>query len=121
MAFATTVDDNIKQYVGKWTFNDYTVELQPEKKEKVMDFFKDMYVQFNEDMSYEAKVMGEEEKGTWTIGEEPNTLILVNSEGNERKMLVTIHSPEQVTLDMGYGGFLMDKEKEEEEKKGKNK
>lgn len=104
-------DDGVKQYLGKWNYTDYLVSLSAEKKEKVDMFFKDFYLEFNEDMSYSGRVMGKDETGNWEFDKETNTITITDREGNARKINVVRFEGEEMTIDLGYGEFVMTREK----------
>ena len=115
MAYAATSDETVKKYIGTWNFKDFTEQLEPEQKEVIMDYCKDMYVSFSEDMTYEARIIGNNETGKWSVLDEQNKILMVNSEGNERKVMVTFLSDDEVSFNMGFGGFLLNKVKEKKE------
>lgn len=115
-AFSFSSDAQVKSLVGKWTYVDFNVSVRPEKKEKVDQFFRDMVVEFNEDMTYSALLMGAQEKGTWEMSEDGKTVTLTskrNAEEMVQKVELESLKPEEIVLNFGYGGFVMKKEKKE--------
>jgi hypothetical protein len=115
-AFSFSSDAQVKSLVGKWTYVDFSVNVRPEKKEKVDQFFRDMAIEFNEDMTYSALLMGAEEKGKWEISEDEKTITLVSKRNGEemvQKVALETLKPEEIVLNFGYGGFIMKKEKKE--------
>lgn len=104
-------DEGVKQYLGKWNYTDYLVTLSTEKKDKVNEFFRDFYLEFNEDMTYTGKVMGKDETGTWELEKGTTTITITDAEGNARKINVVRMEGEEMTIDLGYGEFVMTREK----------
>jgi len=115
LTFAVSaVAGDIKDYVGKWNYTEFDVNLHPEKKAKVDLFFQDMYIEFKKDMTYSAKIMGTVESGTWELNDD-NSITITNGRGDSKKMQISGYNGETMTIDMGYGGFIMKKEKDDEE------
>ena len=107
----TTADINLLP--GKWKYSDiYEKEKLDEKSMKMLTmFFSDMKMEFKQDKTYSAILMGKEETGTWkNDSKNPNIIELKNQKGQENKIEVIELSKEKFVFALGNGKFILVKE-----------
>lgn len=101
---------NLDYLVGKWVYQDiYENELIDSTSIKMLEsFFGDLMLQFNEDESYQAVVMGRPDQGIWTSKGE-NTLYLRSNEGNITPVEIISLQETEFICKIERGEFIMKK------------